>query len=53
MQSLNHLISHRFPSLRQQIESHPQWDQLDEEIQGDEENSDVSDFTTDDEESND
>lgn len=37
----------------QQIESHPQWDQLEEETQGDEENSDVSDFTTDDEDSND
>jgi len=37
----------------QQVESHPQWDQLEEETQGDEENSDVSDFTTDDEDSND
>jgi len=37
----------------QQIESHPQWELLEEETQGDEENSDVSDFTTDDEDSND
>lgn len=35
------------------IESHPQWEQLEDETQGDEENSDVSDFTTDDEDSND
>ena len=47
------LNQQRNPSHFQQVESHPQWDQLEEETQGDEENSDVSDFTTDDEDSND